>query len=186
MAVIQKDGALDLSINVYARLAGDTGALSAEASAEIEAVIEDQIAELAEYIVDNWPVDTGRSAQAWNIDWRPPMWVIQNPVEYAEFVHPAGQGATPIESWTGVEAESERLMSNALGALNDIVQRDNVRSLDIEIQRQQNLALRLARQANRAVRSSLFAATVQAFRDVPSRLREREANERRRQRLRGR
>lgn len=176
-------GAVDISIDVYSRIAGSADALSPGARDEVEAVMDDLIAELREYLIDTWPVDTGRSQQSWSLQWEPPLWVIRNPVEYAEFVHDKG---STLESWVLVEAESEQLINGALGRLNEIVQRDNVASLDIQIQRQQNLADRLGRQARRLLRTSLFAATVEAYQDRPSRLRERESLERQRLRLRGR
>lgn len=183
MAVVIKNGAVDLSINVYQRLPGASDSLSRSARSEIEDVIDDLIADLREYIIDNWPVDTRRSQQAWSLQWDEPTWVIRNPVDYAEYVHPKD---VTLESWTGVEMESERLLTGALGRLTNIVQRDNVRTLDLGIQKQQNLAERLERQARRVLRTDLFAATVQAYRDRPSRLRDREQSERERQRLRGR
>ena len=183
MARRQIDGSVDISIDVYSRIAGSADALSPSAQEEIEAVIDDLIADLRVYLIDTWPVDTGRSQQRWSLQWEPPLWVIRNPVEYAEYVHVKD---SQIPSWELVEAESEQLINGAMGRLNEIVQRDNVASLDIQIQKQQNLADRLARQARRLLRTSLFAATVEAYQDRPSRLRERESLERQRLRLRGR
>jgi hypothetical protein len=186
MAIVFVNGAVDLSINVYSRLSGFTDGLSPQARGQIEDVIDDLTAELREYIIDYWPVDTRRSQQAWSLQWEAPMWLIRNPVEYAEYVHTAGQGPNPEESWRGVEAESEELLAGALSRLNQIVQRDNIEVVDVGIQRTQNLAERLAAQARRVLRTSLFAATVEAYRARPSRLRERESQERQRLRLRGR
>ena len=183
MAVVSKNGAVDLSIDVYSRLPGLPDALPRDAQDEIEAVIDDLIADLREYIIDNWPVDTRRSQQSWSLQWQPPFWVIRNPVEYAAFVH---KSDSTEPSWTGVEFESERLISGALGALSEIVTRANEETVDLLVQRQQNLAERLAAQAQRVLRTSLFAATVEAYQARPSRLRERESLERQRLRLRGR
>ena len=186
MAVVFVNGAVDLSINVYSRLSGFTQSLSADGRRQVEDVIDDLIAELREYIIDNWPVDTRRSQQSWSLQWDEPVWVIRNPVDYAEYVHKANQGSDPVESWRGVEAESEELFSGALSRLNRIVQADNAQAVNIGVQRTQNIAERLASQAQRVLRTSLFAATVQAYRARPSRLRERETQERQRQRPRRR
>ena len=183
MAVVFVNGAVDLSIDVFSRLPGGAGSLDSQGEADIADIMADLIADLREYTIDNWPVDTGRSQQSWELQWQQPWWIIRNPVEYAEYVHPKGD---EIQSWTGVSDESEALLSDALGELGGVISRSAATGLSGVIRQQAGLAARLREQAARVLQTSLFAATVTAYRTTPSRVREIESRERLRSRLRRR
>ena len=183
MAVVFVNGAVDLSIDVFSRLSVSYDALDSRGQADVDDIMRDLIADLREYTIDNWPVDTGRSQQSWELQWQPPWWIIRNPVEYAEYVHPAGN---PTESWTGVEAESETLLDDALGELGGVISRSAATGLRGVIRQQAGLAARLRAQAERLLQTNLFAATVEAYRTTPSRAREIQSRERLRSRQRRR
>ena len=186
MAIVFVNGAVDLSIDVFSRLPASYDSLDSSGQAEVDDIMSGLIVDLREYIIDNWPVDTRRSQQSWELQWVPPWWIVRNPVEYAEYVHPAGQGANVIESWTGVEEESEALLDGAMGALGGVISRSAATGLQAVIRQQAGIAARLREQAARVLRTSLFAATVEAYRTTPSRARELQSRERLRSRLRER
>jgi len=88
--IVMVDGAVDLSIDVGERLDIDLEQLTPGALAEIRAIQQGLVRAWREELIGSWPVDTGRSQSSWVNRWEGLVWVLRNPVEYAEFVHPSG------------------------------------------------------------------------------------------------
>ena len=152
MTIVALRGSVDLTIDVGARIRGTLPPVARQIlTAEVVRPLR------ASLVSGGWPVDTGASLQAWEI--RAPdqdTVAIRNPIEYAEFVHHAGE---TVEVWTEVEALSEQLVSAVLPRLQRLAARPT---------RQLPLGL-VSRSVRRA--ATLFAAKVRAFarRDAPTR-----------------
>jgi hypothetical protein len=146
MSVVAVDGFVDISIDLGERLGVDDADLDAEAREALAPILQEMVRVWREDLLSTWPVDTGRSQASWVDRWEGLVWVLRNPVEYAEYVHNAGE-TVPV--WEFLEARSEELVADALP----------------------EIAARTA--AARAVSSRVFAAQAAAFRVVSSRERTR-------------
>lgn len=158
--IVEVSGSVDISLDIASRV----GPLPAAA----RQVLHDEIVvPLRESLLSGaWPVDTGASLQAWEIRAVAPDFVaIRNPIEYAEFVHRAGE---EVEVWTELEALSEELLSSLLPRLRALSRRPT---------RQIPLRL-LSRSVVRA--GTLFASKVRALSQRSTRRREARARSTRR------
>ena len=111
MAVLLQEGALDLSIDLGDRLGIDESDLTPKTLAALQPILQEMVRLWREDLIELWPVATGRSQASWTDRWAGLVWVLQNPVEYAEYVHNAGD---PTEVWTFLEARSEELVAEAI------------------------------------------------------------------------
>lgn len=127
MTIVFVDGAVDISIDVGERLGTDLGEISTEALAEMRPIMQELVRSWREDLIETWPVDTGRSQSSWTNRWEGLVWVLRNPVEYAEFVHPSGGddgGYGQLgDSAAFLEARSEALLDAALPDLEAIARR---------------------------------------------------------------
>lgn len=152
MTIVSIRGAVDLTLDVGARVRGTLPPAARQIlTAEVVRPLR------ASLVSGGWPVDTGASLQAWEI--RAPNETtvrIANPIEYAEFVHRAGE---TLEVWTEVEELSEQLLTAVLPRLQRLAARPT---------RQLPLGF-VSRSVRRA--ATLFASKVRAFarRDAPTR-----------------
>ena len=82
-----------------------------------EDVIDRYAADVRDYVVARWPVDTGTSADAWQyeVSVSPGTYgfTILNEIDYAEWVHPAG---TPpgMDYWQGLIGEGWQIVRASL------------------------------------------------------------------------
>ena len=111
MTIQSVSGAVDLTLDLGSRLGIDEADLSPKAVATFRRLQAELVRLWREDLIEVWPVDTGRSQASWENRWAGLIWVLRNPVEYAEFVHHAGDGT---EVWTFLEARSEELIDGAL------------------------------------------------------------------------
>lgn len=110
---------VDVSIDVGARL-GISGRLLGDAVREqIGDVLLQAARDLRAFVIESWPVLTSASLSEWEI--RPSgLWlIVRNPIDYAEFVHRAGE---KVEVWTEIRDEAERLVALALPELRRIIE----------------------------------------------------------------
>ena len=177
MSVVAVDGFVDITIDLGERLGVDDADLDAEAREALAPILQEMIRAWREALVVNWPVDTGRSQQSWSNRWEGLVWVLRNPVEYAEYVHNAGE-TVPV--WEFLEARSEELVADALpeidGILDALRRRQRVSRIRLRRGggRQRSLLGFAARTAAaRAISARVFAAQAAAFRVVSSRERTR-------------
>jgi len=173
MAVRLLDGAVDLSLDVGAILLVDAADLDEQALAEVEEVqyaLEDALREL---LIRWWPVDTGRSLMGWAIQWEGLVWVIRNPVPYAEYVHRAGESR---EVWRDLEQASERLLARALPRFRGIVAAQRAREA---AGGRRSRSLFGFDAPGRSLGERLFRATREAYRRVSPRERTRRQIQRR-------
>ncbi len=90
------DAAADLGVSV--------SSISDEAVGLIQQELEG-IADAAEEVIfGSWPVDTGRSLAAWRVFVEGLVLHVENPVEYASWVHPAGTAGTTSADELGLAA----------------------------------------------------------------------------------
>lgn len=82
---------LDLSIDVGARLGIVPSMLDAEGLEAVQDALWEVVFGWREVMQDAWPRDTGLSFSEWRSEVEGLMLVVSNPVEYAEYVHPAGE-----------------------------------------------------------------------------------------------
>lgn len=167
MSVLLKEGALDLSIDLGSRLGVDEADLTPATLAALRPILQELVRLWREDLIELWPVDTGRSQASWADRWEGLVWVLRNPVEYAEYVHNEGD---PTEVWTFLEARSEELLADVLPELEDLLvaQKRAARKAGGSTRSLLGFAARAlaARQSGRT-----FAAEVQGFRDLSSRKR---------------
>lgn len=82
---------------------------------------------ILEYIVERWPVDTGTSADAWNVvsSVSPGEYgyLVENPMYYVQFVHRRGTAAEPPlwetlipEAWGAYKADLQTELRQAIQA----------------------------------------------------------------------
>jgi len=118
MAILLLDGAVDLSIDVGDRLGVDEADLSRRTLSKLAPILQELVRLWREELLSIWPVDTGRSQSSWTDRWEGLVWVLRNPVEYAEYVHNEGD---PTEVWSILEALSEDLLADALPDIEGII-----------------------------------------------------------------
>ena len=186
MAIVFVSGSVDLSIDVAARFGLDVSALTPEAVARIEAIVDDLAFRLGEFIDSVWPVDTGASQASWESTQEGFFWVIRNDREYAEYVHRAGDST---EVWRIVEARSEELLQGAAARISRAAA-TGLRQVSPPSQPLQGLAGEVISSLVRAslvgsvvsetglaesrlLSTGLFAARARAFQRVSTRIRER-------------
>ena len=169
MTVVSVDGSLDLSLDLGDRLGVDLADLSPATLAAVRAILQELVRLWREDLIELWPVDTGRSQASWETRWEGLVWVIRNPVEYAEYVHNAGDGT---EVWTFLEARSEELVADATPEIEGLITAQ--KRVDRKAGGRTRSLLGFAARAL-AARSSArtFAAQAAAFRVVSSRERTR-------------
>lgn len=108
------DGQVDISIDVGALL----GRVPRTAVRGIQDVLGGLRREWREILLAVWPVDTGRSLQGWQNKVVGLVWVLTNPVPYAEFVHVQGDSQ---EVWQYLDVQAQRLVQQALPEMRAIV-----------------------------------------------------------------
>lgn len=169
------DGFVDISLDLGDRLGVDDADLDPTARDALQPILQEITRVWREDLLDTWPVDTGRSQASWSDRWEGLVWVLRNPVEYAEYVHNAGEEA-PV--WEFLEARSEELVAEAIPAIEDILTalRRRQRASRVRLRRgggRQRSLLGFAARAVTARTSStrIFAAQAAAFRTVSSRKR---------------
>lgn len=107
-------GSVDISIDVGSRL----GNVPRSAVSDVQAVLGGLRRQWREDLIGVWPVETGRSLQGWQNRVSGLVWILRNPVDYAEFVHVAGD---TTEVWRFLEARAEQLVSSAMPEMRAIV-----------------------------------------------------------------
>lgn len=116
---------VDISIDAGQRLGVSEGDLTGEAAAAVESILRAIGDNVEEVIYSVWPVDTGRSLRAWRVFTEGLFLVIQNPVEYASWVHPAGTARRGKEelgaSAEAIQIEAELGWQQSLSELRSIV-----------------------------------------------------------------
>lgn len=100
-------GSIDISISAEQRIGQIPQAVARIVSEDLRQFRR----EWREILISVWPVDTGRSLQAWENKVSGTTWILRNPVEYAEFVHPEG---STTEVWRYLQAEAERMVASAV------------------------------------------------------------------------
>lgn len=117
-----------------------------------------------EDLLELWPVDTGTSLQAWENYVSGLVWVLRNPVEYAEWVHVEGDD-TPLVDY--LEAKAEEYAAEVEPSLSALLQQARQESAPFG---QQAPLVVGAGPATATLRQraldALFASTMQAF-EVP-------------------
>jgi hypothetical protein len=109
------DFTIDFGRRLGARLA-DFGRFAGEA----RDVLEDARLSLQEDLLESWPVDTGTSLQAWDNYIDGLVWVLRNAVEYAEYVHEAGDSPeNPV--WEYLQAQAETYAAAAMDDLQGLL-----------------------------------------------------------------
>jgi hypothetical protein len=96
--------AVDISVDVGQRIGarlGDFGRFRGDA----EDVMDDALLSFREDLQAVWPVDTGTSLQGWDTFVDGLVLVLRNAVEYASFVHVAGDD-TPIVEYLDAQAQT--------------------------------------------------------------------------------
>lgn len=110
--------AVDVSIDVGARLGAATSIIGDAARDAVRDRLRRIALELREYLLDVWPVLTAASLQEWEIR-ASGMWlIVRNPLDYAEYVHRAGE---TVEVWTEIRDRADELVDAALPELRDLV-----------------------------------------------------------------
>jgi len=141
--IVEVNGSVDLSLDISRSVPGLPPAARAILHEEIVVPLRESL------LSGQWPVDTGASLQAWEIRAVDASTVaIRNPIEYAEFVHRAGES---VEVWTELETLSEELLSSLLPRLRALARRPT-----------RQLPLRLMSRAV-ARAGTLFASKVRAL-----------------------
>jgi len=133
---------------------------------EIDAAIDDALFEWGEELQTAWPRDTGRSFASWDdeaIGWRV---VLQNPVDYASYVHPPG--GEEGDSWDHMREKWEAEAVKLVREYRPKVQRRRARRTGYAASARTILA---GRKQSRIV--DLFRGSVAAFQRVSSRERNR-------------
>jgi hypothetical protein len=168
--IVMVDGAVDLSIDVGERLGIDLDQLTPGALAEIRAIQQELVRSWREELIGSWPVDTGRSQSSWVNRWEGLVWVLRNPVEYAEFVHPPGGddgGYGQLgDSAAFLEQASEDLLDEVLPALEAIAtesQRAVMRAEAPGVGGRSLVGFAARMASTRAVSQRDFAARVERF-----------------------
>ena len=118
MTVLLADGAVDISIDLGERLGVDDADLTPATLAKLRPIFRELVRSWREELLDVWPVLTGRSQSSWTDRWEGLVWVLRNPVEYAEFVH---RKDDPTQVWSYLEAHSEELLDAALPEIQEII-----------------------------------------------------------------
>ena len=112
---------VDISIDIGQRLGAMLTDFGAQAPQAAD-IVEDLRFRWQEDLLEVWPVDTGTSLQGWENYRSLLVWVLRNPVEYAEYVHAAGDDV-PIVEYLAAKAEEyvadampdlERLLAQAV------------------------------------------------------------------------
>lgn len=179
MAIIEVDGSVDISIDVGERIDGiDDSDLSPPALLQMRRIFDELVRSWREDLIATWPVDTGRSKASWSNRFEGLVWILRNPVEYAEFVHPAGGddgGYGDLgDSAAFLEARSEELLDAVFADLEAILLGDRRRAAPAEGARQRSLLGFAARTPTaRKIGGLVFVAQAAAFREVSSRERTR-------------
>ena len=155
--------AIDLSLDVGKRLGTPVSAIPKEATSEIQGIIRDVAAELREFLLQVWPVETATSLQEWEIRGASFWLIIRNPLDYAVYVHRKGDST---EVWTEVQAKSEELVLAALPSMQSVIAKHPPKTqLEIPFFISADL-----------ITSALFEAKARAFQRGPTLTRDRIRN----------
>jgi hypothetical protein len=166
VTVLLQDGAMDLSIDVGERLGVDDADLSPEAMGQIRTILRTLVRAWREELIQVWPVDTGRSQSSWSNRIEGLVWVLRNPVEYAEYVHVAGD---PTQVWRYLETLSEELLDGVMTDLRAVVAESRREAQALGGQQRTLVGFAAQRPEVRNFGARLFRAAVEGFRDVSSR-----------------
>jgi len=159
-------GSVDISIDVGKRLGVSLKELSPDAAARIRRILLAVSATWTERMLRLWPVQTRRSQQQWHSRIRGLVWLLANPVDYAEFVHRAG-GTVHDPVWKELEALSEELLGQVLPQLKTIAEAGRV------VPAGPSLASRVRSRRKGLDTTDLLRASARAYQRVDARRRER-------------
>jgi hypothetical protein len=95
---------VDHSIDVGALLGTSLGRLSEQAGARLMSQMRLVAQTLKEFVLSSWPVDTATSLQDWEVRSSALRLIVRNSVDYAEYVHRAGESSLVHEE-IGIKAE---------------------------------------------------------------------------------
>lgn len=109
---------VDISIDFGARLGGVTLADFGRFRGDAADAMSEARFSWQEDLLEVWPVDTGTSLQAWDNYIDGMRWVLRNGVEYAVYVHAAGDDQ-PI--WEYLQAQAETYAATALTELRGLL-----------------------------------------------------------------
>jgi hypothetical protein len=132
----------------------------------IDAAIDDALFEWGEELQVSWPRDTGRSFANWDSSAQGWRVVLQNPVEYAAFVHPPG--GEEGDSWEHMRDTWMREAAAVVREYKPQVQRQPSRRASFLASARTILAGR-----KQSTTIDLFRGSVAAFQRVSSRERNR-------------
>lgn len=110
--------AVDVSINVGARLGSAESIIGDAATGAVNERLRDLARQVREYLLTVWPVLTAASLQEWEIRASGLWLIVRNPLDYAEYVHRAGE---TVEVWTEVRDYADELVEAALPELRALV-----------------------------------------------------------------
>lgn len=110
--------AVDVSINVGARLGSAASIIGDAAAGAVNERLRDLARQVREYLLTVWPVLTAASLQEWEIRASGLWLIVRNPLDYAEYVHRAGE---TVEVWTEVRDYADELVEAALPELRALV-----------------------------------------------------------------
>ena len=106
---------LDLSVDAGARFSISPSMLDAQGLREIQAILWEIIFTWREIMQGSWPRDSGASFQAWRSLVVGLVLEVSNPIEYASFVHPAGEDEGASGEF--LEEALDRLLSESTSAI---------------------------------------------------------------------
>lgn len=108
---------VDLTIDVAERLSIPFSGIAEEERQRITDIIRTMARDLRAFIVEAWPVDTSASLQEWEVRASGFRFIVRNPIEYAEYVHRAGE---TVEVWTEIRDQAEALVDAALPEMEEV------------------------------------------------------------------
>lgn len=156
---------LDISVDAGSYYGISFSMLDSEGLQRIEEILWEVVYSWREIMQDAWPRDTGLSFSMWRSVVRGLELVIENPVEYAEWVHPVG--GSEGDSGEFLRDALDRLLSAARGAVLQA-------TMDAEQRRSSGFA-EVARQVQATqLGGGLGAAQARAFASLGGRARQRQ------------
>lgn len=105
---------VDFSIDVATTL----GYVPPSAEDDVQAVLDDVVFDLGEWIDATCPVDTGAFQADWDLEAVGTEIIMRNAREYAEWVHPKDD---PVLYWQQVEDKANQLLGERLAELQALV-----------------------------------------------------------------
>tara|TARA_Y100001963_G_scaffold58216_1_gene81487 strand:+ start:37 stop:564 length:528 start_codon:yes stop_codon:yes gene_type:complete len=110
---------VDFSIDVATTL----GYVPPSAEDDVQAVLDDVVFDLGEWIDATCPVDTGAFQADWDLEAVGTEIIMRNAREYASWVHEAGAQPKddPIRYWMQVEDKANQLLGERLAELQALV-----------------------------------------------------------------